>query len=419
MTTIAYAALWAFIFSIPWERIIALPGINVVSKGTGALALVVAVLVVVITGRVRRWQGYHLAAFLFVVCALYGVFAISGQDHVPNKFYTYVQLCCMLFMIWEIARTEDRLRGLLLAFVLGAGVAALDTIFIYRRDGHSLRRFAAGGADPNDLAMVLALAIPMAWYVAQTARGPVQRWLGRGYLPLGILAIGLTGSRGGLLAATVALTVVPMCMTRLSPGRVVMALLLVAASGVLAAVYVPEKIVERLATTSTEVEDMRLGGRTKFWVAGINAWTQKPWLGYGTGGFIRAITPQLGRYVNVAHNSFISLLVEQGIIGLALYLGMIFATWRAVRRFPFFLERRFGTVLFGTMITAMLPLTWEDQKSVWVIMAVLVGLSHALVIGRGRTDPAPVRYAGPPLVGRPVTRRPLGPPVLPGRDAAT
>jgi hypothetical protein len=71
------------------------------------------------------------------------------------------------------------------------------------------------------------------------------------------------------------------------------------------------------------------------------------------------------------------------------------------------------------MITAMLPLTWEDQKSVWIIMAVLVGLSHAVVMGRGRTEPAPVRSAGPPLVGRPVTRRPLGPPVLPGRDAAT
>jgi O-antigen ligase len=418
MTTLAYGALWIFLFSIPWERIIALPGVNVVSKGTGALALVVAVLVVVITGRVRRWQGYHLAAFLFVVCALYGVFAITGYDHVPNKFYTYVQLCCVLFMIWEIARTEHRIRGLMLAFVLGAYVAALDTILIYRRDGHSLRRFAAGGADPNDLAMVLALAIPMAWYVALTARGPIQRWLGRGYLPLGILAIGLTGSRGGLVAATVALTVVPMCMTRLSPGRVVLALVLLAGSGTLAAVYVPEKIVERLATTSTEVEDMRLGGRTKFWIAGLNAWSQRPWLGYGTGGFVRAITPQMGRNANVAHNSFISLLVEQGIIGLALYLCMIIATWRAVRRSPF-MERRFGTVLLGTMITAMLPLTWEDQKSVWVVMALLVGLSHAYAMGRGRTAPAAPRYAGPPLVGRPVTRRPLGPPVLPGRDAAT
>jgi hypothetical protein len=83
---------------------------------------------------------------------------------------------------------------------------------------------------------------------------------------------------------------------------------------------------------------------------------------------------------------------------------MFLAAYRAVRRLPL-LERRFGLVLLATVIVAMSPLTWEDRKSVWVILAILVGLSQAL-----RTTPvmraaAPVR-AGPPLVGGPITRRP-------------
>jgi O-antigen ligase len=217
------------------------------------------------------------------------------------------------------------------------------------------------------------------------------------------------------LAGTVALTIVPLCMTRLSPGRVVTALVLLGLSGSLAAVYVPEKIVERLATTSTEVEDLRLGGRWKYWRAGMHAYVSRPMLGYGTGSFIHAIAPELGSDVNVAHNSFISLLVEQGVIGLIFYLTMLLATFRAVRRFSF-LERRFGMVLFTTLITAMLPLTWEDQKPVWFIMALLVGLSQALTAGSAPVRSGPARAAAPPLVGRPVNRRPLGPPVRPGRD---
>jgi O-antigen ligase len=268
--------------------------------------------------------------------------------------------------------------------------------------------------DPNDLAMTMALALPMAWYLAQAYHKPILRWICRGYLPVGVLALGLTGSRGGLLCGMVALTIVPFTMTRLTPGRMVMTISLIFLSGVLAAVYVPEKIVQRLATTSTEVEDLSLGGRFRLWKAGMKAFAEAPLMGYGTGGFIRAITPTLGSGAQVAHNSFISVLVEEGLIGLILYLLMFLATYRAVRRLPL-LERRFGLVLLGTVIVAMSPLTWEDRKSVWVVLAILVGLSAALRTAppAGQAVPVP---AGP-LLGRPITRRPAPVATPPGDDA--
>ena len=51
--------------------------------------------------------------------------------------------------------------------------------------------------------MILALAIPMAWYLGLTYRQPLLRWICRGYVPLCVVAIGLTGSRGGVIATTV------------------------------------------------------------------------------------------------------------------------------------------------------------------------------------------------------------------------
>ena len=40
MTSVAYAALWIFIFAVPWERLVMLPGLAIVTRVTGAIALV-------------------------------------------------------------------------------------------------------------------------------------------------------------------------------------------------------------------------------------------------------------------------------------------------------------------------------------------------------------------------------------------
>jgi O-antigen ligase len=415
MTTIAFASIWLFCFVIPWEGVIRISGVSVASRAAGALALGCTLFAVLFSGRLRRWQGLQIAALIFVLVAGAELLLLHIPK-LPQKYWTFPQLFLVLVMIWEVARTRGRLLSLLFAYVMGCYLAAFQTMWIYRQTGGSLRRFAAGNVDPNDLAMTMALALPMAWYLAQAYHKPILRWICRGYLPVGVLALGLTGSRGGLLCGMVALTIVPFTMTRLTPGRMVMTISLIFLSGVLAAVYVPEKIVQRLATTSTEVEDLSLGGRFRLWKAGMKAFAEAPLMGYGTGGFIRAITPTLGSGAQVAHNSFISVLVEEGLIGLILYLLMFLATYRAVRRLPL-LERRFGLVLLATVIVAMSPLTWEDRKSVWVVLAILVGLSAALrtVPGAGQAVPVP---AGP-LLGRPIIRRPASPVATPPGDDAT
>lgn len=408
MISLAYAALWIFVFSLPWEGVIRISGVAVVSRVTGMLALALALLAVVISGRFRRWHVLHVAALLFVIWAGGVLLIVYNPAVIPKKFWTFVQLFLMLWMIWELAPSRQRQLGLLTAYVLGAYVAAVDTIMLYRREAGELRRFAAGGGDPNDLAMTLALALPMAWYLGMTYHRPILRWVCRGFLPVGIVALGLTGSRGGMLAAIVGLLIVPLSMTKLSPGRLATAIAILTISGALAVAYVPDTIVQRLSTTGSEVEQVRFGGRFKLWVAGLRAFTYKPVIGYGTAGFIPAITPRLGPMSQVAHNSFLSVLVEEGLVGLLLYLLMIVAVFRALLHLPG-PERRFALILLATLMVAMLPLTWEDRKSVWFILAALLGLSQAHVARlRGPTrEPRPIRAV--PIVGQSVAARSLEP----------
>ena len=88
------------------------------------------------SGRFRRWHAFHLAALLFVVWAgctqLY--FYQGGGDRLPDKFWTYVQLLLVLWIMWELAASKQRQLGLLAAYVSGAYVAAFGTILLLRRE---------------------------------------------------------------------------------------------------------------------------------------------------------------------------------------------------------------------------------------------------------------------------------------------
>ena len=393
MTSLAYAALWVFVFAVPWENIIVIPGIGTISRLLGMVAVGFAVLAAVISGRLRRPQPFHVAAVLFVICAGFGVFRTVDQGRAIGKFGTYLQLLVVLWMIWELAPSFRQQRGLLFAYVCGAGVAAIDTVMVYRSLlGTTNRRFAAEGFDPNDLGMTLALALPMAWYLGMTYRQPLLKWLCRAYLPLGLVAIGLTGSRGALVASIVALLIVPLSITQLSPGKIAAGVVLLLVSGAAVVSYIPATSWERYGATRSEAAAGvgNLNSRLVVWKMGLRAFSQKPVLGYGTSGFNWAVRSQ-------SHNSYLSVLVEQGIVGFSLYAMMFITVFIRVMRIPT-MERRFGLVQMATLGVAMLPLVWDDRKPVWVILALLTALAAAL----------PTLAPGPHPVPQRIPRRPVG-----------
>jgi O-antigen ligase len=409
MTSVAYAALWVFVFTMPWENLIVIQGIGAISKLMGMLAVSLAALAVLVSARIRRLHTFHVAALLFLVWVGCGVLLFNNEPELPKKFYTYLQLGLVLWMIWELAPTPKRQLGLFLAYVSGAYIAAVNTFIVYRDEAALQRRFSIENFDPNDLAMTLALSLPMAWYLGLTYRQPLLRWFCRAYVPLGILALALTGSRGGMIAGTIGLLIVPLTMTRLSPGKFVAALFLVVASGAVAVAYVPQSVITRLATTGSQVESGQLGGRMTIWRAGAEAFVKRPIVGYGAGAFAPAVRRVLG-YPRVSHNSYLTVLVEQGLVGFVLYAWMFFAVLRAAMNLPT-MEKRFALVMLATLAVAMLPLSWEDQKPAWFTLAAVLGLSQAVMPGRsfgrqpepGRRSPSPSRSAparAEPLVAR-------------------
>jgi O-antigen ligase len=377
VTNIAFGALWLFVFAVPWENVLVIPGVGTISRLLGIVAFGIVLLHVLGTARVRRLEPFHMLALAFVAWACLGAFWAIDEGRMELKVQRFLQLILVIWMLWELAKEPKRQRALLLAYVFGAYVAVYKTFGVYYAElGTTSVRFSAPNFDPNDLGAILTLAIPMAWYLGSTLEHMLLRWISRLYLPFGLVAIGLTASRGALLASMVALLIVPFTVRRITRGMVFASIPVAIATVFFVIKFVPATSWQRFGTTGSEVTEGSLNERRDIWMAGLQTVQYHPLQGAGPGGFDKSVNPALG-IDHAAHNSFISVLVEEGVIGLGLFLGMIGVVFLRIRGLPF-LEWRFQLILMMVLVVAMLPLTWEDRKPVWFILGLLVAQSAAM-----------------------------------------
>jgi O-antigen ligase len=384
VTGIAFAALWFFIFAVPWENVLLIEGVGTISRLLGIIAFGLVLLHMLGKARVRRMEWFHLIALVFVLWACAGAFWATDPVRMSVKVQRFIQLFLMSWMLWELASTPKRQRALLMAYVLGAYVAAYKTIVVYYAEqGTTSKRFAAPNFDPNDLGTLLALGIPMAWYLGSVLEQPLIRWVSRLYIPVALAAIGLTASRGALLASIVGLSIIPLTLGRISKGMIIASIPVALISVYVMVSFVPETSWQRFSTTRSEVTEGSLNERRDIWMAGLQTVQQHPLQGTGPGGFDNSVAPILGTD-HAAHNAFVSVLVEEGLIGLLLFLAMLGIVFVRIRNLPH-LEQRFQFVLLLALVVAMLPLTWEDRKPVWFILGLLVAQSASMRLVRQPT----------------------------------
>jgi O-antigen ligase len=387
---LAFAMVWIFVFSIPSEKSVELPGFGTVTRLIGMVAMGLGLLAVLVEQRVRMPASFHAATAVFMLWSGLTLKWTVGQSFTEYRLYTYVQLLAMVFLVWQFAPSERTVRSLLLAYVVGTFVPVLDAARRYLAGTMTYyERYSTTGFDPNDLALSLGLSLPMSYYLwlanRQTGDGRPSMWLSL-ILPLQMLivcmGILLTASRGGTLAMLLALSVVFWTRKALT-ARLRMALLVVvAAAGAAIPVFVPKTTWKRLATFSSEVQEGTLNARTVIWKEGWRAFTRVPFHGVGVGAFPEALAPFFGHpqrvkgFVPVAHNTFLSILVETGVVGFVLFLSMLgMLALSLVRKGG--LEMPFGLTTLAVWALGVSSLSWEDRKPMWFVFAILAALCGA------------------------------------------
>ena len=217
----------------------------------------------------------------------------------------------------------------------------------------------------------MALGIPLAWYLAssKTTGGMSRalRMVNFAYIPVALLGIALSGTRTALIAAIPGMVFGLASLTRLRLwARIAILLLISSAILILLPEIRPLRSFQRLGTTYAELTRGDLNNRINNWREGLATFVEHPLIGVGTSMY-RSVN-SLGK---VAHNSFLSVLVELGLIGFILFGAVLAIAFIRARDQPNWDSRFWLTTLMVWAIGSS-TLSWEYRKTTWMFLGLLI-----------------------------------------------
>jgi O-antigen ligase len=312
----------------------------------------------------------------------------------------YAQVLVLLPIVYAGVRRFTDLRRVAASFVIGGlfftafGAAAGATI-----DGSRL-----GGAlgDPNDTAAALAAAAVLAFALgAGEHRSSPRRWAWFGAALLALLGLVATASRGGIVA--LAVTAVAAIVVG---GRWRRQAILAATGGVILVIcwfsfLAPASSRSHISSTQTP--------RTTIWTVAGRAIAANPIVGLGNNNFTTSsknylIAPgataradQIVTTPEPAHNTYLEIWADLGIVGLALFLAIVVAALRSSLAAAAVLGNagRLGDELLAkalvvaivAMLSAYFFISYQYSKQLWLLLAFALAAlpaarAHVSALGR-------------------------------------
>jgi O-antigen ligase len=391
MRTITYALSLVFIFMLPWEGAVNFPGLGGKASNTiaGLMGLGVAAFwfaTIVITGRLRKPGLIHIVFLLFVLWNVVSTFWSTNPGRAVAHARTWAQLLVMTLILWDLYTTRTAVLAGLQAYVLGAyvafGSAAANylsgKVFYTYYD-----RFSSGDTNPDGFGFILALGIPIAWHLAASTNaaqmGRLLKLVNYAYIPVAFLGISLSGTRTALIAAIPAMAFGLASLSHLRLwARIAIFILLTSAILILLPHVQTLRSFQRFSTIGTELTQGDLNNRTNNWREGLATFVEHPLKGVGSGMY-RSVN-SLGK---VAHNSYISVLVELGLIGFVLFGSILMIAVNQAWSHPSKWDKSFWLSLLVVWAIGASTLTWEYRKTTWLFLSLIVA-SAALIKHRER-----------------------------------
>jgi O-antigen ligase len=315
----------------------------------------------------------------------------------PSVTFFYRELPTMILTVVLICRLSydwRSVRSLILALVVSGAALAVVTLV----------GFSGGRAgvdtmyDQNDLAYVLVTAFPLAlafFFVSTTAK---KRLLFLGIAAGMVTATLLTASRGGFVALIAASLVIVLDTGKLNTRnsgkrlrKVVLASLIFGCIAAAAWPLLPVEHQQRLSSILNLEQDYNFDpnndrGRSQIWERGLSAVAERP-LGYGIAAH-QMVDLRFGGRGQAAHNSFIQIAIELGVLGAILLLRVywlcFFGLGKARKALATTTNRTPGQEeqsVFFRMLQASLVgnlvagafLTMAYASTLWTIVALVMG----------------------------------------------
>lgn len=381
MRRAARSLLMLYVFSIPWEYSLDFgPPLGNIARVSGLILMAVFVLATLKAGRMRTLAAAHWAVLAFFLWLCASCFWSMDKAETLIQLRSFAQVMMPAWIAWDLIEDGDDLLHVLRAYVVGSWVLGVLTVADFLNPAIVDQvRFAPLGQDPNDVARFLDVALPFAALLVVAERRWWWKFVGWGYLVLGIPAVLMTASRGGFIAAAFAALGCMLLLLR-SNARIVLGAMLAAPIAIGGAVaIVPQAVLLRLRTIPEQVFNGDLNQRLNIWRAGWDAFAHAPFWGSGAGTFVGATGLS---EIDTAHNTALALGVEGGIVAVALAVCLVVVAVHATCKMRGAWRVALGTAQIVWFVTALVS-TVEVNRTTWLLLAFVLIASR---IGVGRAE---------------------------------
>ena len=393
MRRVAFWLTVGIVFTLPWENVAGIPGLGSISRAVGLAAAAAWGLAVLGTASVRRPAAPLLVALAFVIWNGLSVFWSVDVEVSIGRFFTFAQLFVMMYLLWDTVRTSHDFRVVMQAYVFGAWISAIALVvnaLLHGPVGYQVR-YTVGDFQFDDIGLVFALGIPLAWYLATTSTA--TRWTPRtrilqvlnfAHVPAAVVGIMFSGSRVAMVAVLPSVVYVIFTLARLRPrGRALSLMGLVSVFTALVPL-VPRSTLDRLVNTSGDRTQGDFNGRTELWSQAYLTFKQHLFTGVGTGAFREESSWK------VAHNVWLRFAAELGLVGLGLFLLLLTMLFFRASREQQMLRQFSYTILTVWMVGATFY-NAEDKKQTWLVLSLVLAAASL------RPDVAATPSEPPPL----------------------
>lgn len=308
------------------------------------LLLIVFLLVMMVSNAVNGWLGGSLVQLTKFAPVVLAFCVLSNAVASPQRVRATMAIFSICAAILAMHGIEQASEGIGWTGVELSQGTRIQYVGIFN--------------DPNDLGMLFVMCLPMAVYLGHSGRGGLLRrltWLALG----GVLLYGiyLTDSRGTMVALLAVLGV----YVWIRRGALVAATL--GGLGLVAMMALSSRMQE------LDASEASAAGRVDAWYEGLQMFVANPLFGVGADGFsdLNNLT---------AHNSFVLVLAETGIIGFTVWLAFIGYCFRMMLVVVRQRTRIPGALADVTTEPAVLR-QWQDDRA--ATLALLLSLTAFFV----------------------------------------
>jgi O-antigen ligase len=335
---------------------ILLPALAVVRPTIAVIALAIVV------GLVTRPVGEQLAALrqpvviytaLFVLVQVVSMYR-SGLSIMMHVFENWLPQLAFVALGVFLASYRDQLYRFVWGMILGCqfitfyGIYAL--IADLERESESACAYGTYG-NHNDYTYAIILILPFLYFLRRASTSFLLRALLAAFMGGGVLGIFLSLSRGGMIGLV--FEVILLALMTGSNLKKVLSLIVLVGLGLVA---IQTQYARRAAVSANYTAEDAETSRYELWRAGKNAVIAHPILGIGSNQF-REYSHEYGEISHDnrnknTHNTFLEVLVNNGLVGFAVFLLFLRSVVRELRgRAPLVDGGRFEAIRLAALVS--------------------------------------------------------------------